>query len=133
MKMYCYQCGYGMTYNGAPPNFCMQCGAKTGDVRAQAQDSVEEVAQEEAEQAEEQESVTASQEPEETLPTLEGLEVDFEIPKNSFTFGEIAGTSAPSQGNDDYQTPKAKRESKKQFLENFKKEAGSLREKGDGK
>ena len=125
MKAYCYQCGQGMDYVGASPNFCMRCGVKIGDLHATLQEDAIEDPIEEIKAKIDQEK------PLETIPDITALEVEVEIPSNSITLGEIAGTIPSSQNKDDFKTLGRKKVSKKKFLENFQKEAGSLRKKGE--
>jgi len=126
--MYCYQCGYGMSYAGAPPNFCMKCGTKMGDAKAATQKEPVTEEQQEVVNVIEEESEDIN-----TIPDLSGLDVEIDIQSNSVTFGELAeaGNPPPSQGNDDFKSPRRKKKSKKQFLDDFRKEAGSLRRKGE--
>jgi len=103
----------------------MRCGVKIGDLHATLQEDAIEDPIEEIKAKIDQEK------PLETIPDITALEVEVEIPSNSITLGEIAGTIPSSQNKDDFKTLGRKKVSKKKFLENFQKEAGSLRKKGE--
>tara|TARA_Y100000310_G_scaffold298583_1_gene332637 strand:- start:172 stop:528 length:357 start_codon:yes stop_codon:yes gene_type:complete len=118
MRLYCPQCGAASDFTAAKPNFCHKCGQSFGLTTAKAQasgkDSQEHPAQEDV--------------PEKEAPDIEGLEVDISSDTHfQHSFGELIGTSE-GDGN---QLPKRKEKkvSKKKFLEDFKKEAGSIRQK----
>jgi len=126
--MYCYQCGAGMTYAGIPPNFCMSCGVKMGDANA-SPEAIEPPATDTSKASVRPQ--TPSEEPKESIMNLniDGLEIEIDIPSNSIPLSQIAGTQDSVNPNDDFKPTRNKKMSKKKFLEEFQKEAGSLRKK----
>jgi hypothetical protein len=110
-KMYCSSCGSQNIYSGTKPNFCQKCGEPFGAVKKQVA------------KTEEEDSAPVK------LPDLggEGLEFDIEtFDKGADTLGQIMGTQ-DGVGYDFGEEPKTKKISKKDFLESFQKEAGSIR------
>ena len=113
MKMYCYQCGQGMTYAGAPPNFCMNCGVKTNDAKAPLVDATETPIQ------------TSPEEQEINFTTdINKLEIDIDIPANSILLAEVAGTQSPGQKVDEFLAAKRKKISKKKIFRRLSKRSG---------
>ena len=116
MKIYCQQCGAKIEFSAnAKPKFCHSCGTSLSlgsDVRANS--AVEEEPEEEIDST--------------TVPRISQLEVDVlsgETPKQ--TLGDIVGTAQEGETPPEFGVPKSQ---PGQALEQLKKEAGSLREKG---
>ena len=116
--MYCPQCGSGTQYNGRKPNFCYSCGhAFTGA-------STVPMAPED-----EQEQTELISEKVEKIPNIAQLDVEItESTQNVFKLGDVIGTMNPDNAKDDGFIPGGNT-SPKQQLEDFKREAGTLREK----
>ena len=107
-KVYCNSCGGQNIYSDSRPNFCQKCGESFGAVKKK-------IAKEDSAPVD--------------LPDLsdEGLEFDIEtFDRKADTLGQIMGTQ-DGVGYDFDNEPKTKKVSKKDFLESFKKEAGSIR------
>jgi hypothetical protein len=106
-----------MQYTEAKPNFCQKCGSATNSTKLspQVEVNVEEEVIEPL--AEEGASFSASK-------------LDFEIesaPITKFTVGELGQQAPRNTQNNPSPEPKAKKVSKKEFLKNFQKEAGTSR------
>ena len=119
MRVYCSHCGAASDFTAAKPKFCHKCGKSFGvstasdpEPQASLQESLE------------QETIDE----EEQIPNIGGLEVDISHETHfKHSFGGLVGTSdGPS---DSLPRKKEKRISKKKFLEDFKKEAGSIKKK----
>ena len=113
MKIYCYQCGTAIQYGGTKPNFCLKCGCALNATKATKTKL----------------KPPATELEEIEIPLINALEVDIETSTGpQITLGEIAGTAkGDALVNDDFKAPKPKKMSKKQFLDEFKKEAGETR------
>ena len=133
MKMYCYQCGSGMSYAGIPPKFCMNCGVKMGDATASCEPTATDESEASVQSQDLGEELEESEESLINFGNLDGLEIEIDIPSNSIPLSQIAGTQDSVDPNDDFKPTKNKKISKKKFLVEFQKEAGSLRkgERGD--
>jgi len=123
MNIYCQSCGQLHKYVSAKPNFCTNCGSglsvgvapplakKTLDLEEDAPETKQEL-----------------------VTSLEKLAFDYQdfSSKRTHKLGNIAGTHAGEGGGkaEREPIPKAKRVTKKAFLQEFKREAGSLRSKG---
>lgn len=131
MKKYCTECGQPTEYTSSLPKFCQGCGtsfnllvrekAKASKV-IKAKKSVEPEDEEDEEGDDEDEgdeSVTH-------IPNLSHLEVEIEASKVRGTpLKDIMGTVG-----DGFEREIPPEQSKEQFLQQFKKEAGSIRNKG---
>ena len=118
MRLYCPQCGALSEFAAAKPNFCHKCGQSFG-VASEASEKAPSVPVEQDEQ---------DSTPQEEIPNVAGLEVDISSDTHfQHSFGGLMGTSEGTEN----QLPKrkAKRVNKKKFLEDFKKEAGSIKRK----
>jgi len=115
MKTYCPQCGSATQYHGRKPNFCQSCGYAFAGASEITED--------------EQAQVESAPEKLETIPNIAKLDVEItESTQNVFKFGDVIGTMNPDHiGNDGF-IPDGK-PSPEQQLKDFKREAGTLREK----
>tara|TARA_Y100001973_G_C5203076_1_gene339321 strand:- start:2884 stop:3210 length:327 start_codon:yes stop_codon:yes gene_type:complete len=106
-----------MEYAGDKPNFCQKCGCALNSTKTIAPPKEEVNVEEEVIEPIAQESVS-----------LTASKLDFEIekpPTKKLTVGEL-GMQTPNQSPAPKQ-PKSKKISKKKFLEEWKKEAGTSR------
>lgn len=127
MKIYCYQCGTGIKYTSEKPNFCMKCGCALDSTKAAK--PTPPVEKPEVIEEDEQIDPEIAQ-----IPDIRALEADFDLSEGpKMTLGDYASSNQPpSQPVDDgWVEPKAKKVSKKKFLEDFQKEAGTTRKKPD--
>ena len=124
MNIYCQSCGQLHKYTSAKPNFCTNCGS--GLSVGAAPPSAKKGLDLEEDIPETKQDLALS---------LEKLSFDFMdfSSKRSKKLGSIAGTLVGENGEKikSDPLPKSKRVTKKAFLEQFKKEAGSLRAKGN--
>jgi len=122
MNIYCQSCGQLHKYTSAKPNFCTNCGSGLSvGVAAPAKQAVDS-----------EEDIPETKQ--ELVTNLEKLAFDYQdfSSKRTNKLGNIAGTYA-GEGGEKFKSepmPKAKRVTKKAFLQEFKREAGSLRSKG---
>ena len=122
MKIYCQSCGYLHKYSSEKPNFCSSCGSglSVGTNPTSAKKTIE---------SEEDVPETKQQ----LATNLEKLSFDYQdfSSKKTNKLGSLAGTFVGDDGQrvKSEPMPKAKRVTKKAFLEEFKREAGSLRAK----
>lgn len=127
MKIYCIKCGAPTEYISAKPKFCSSCGIPTS---AQGR----EVKQQQPEEAKPQKKDPIAAFEIETEESLGGggvpsnmheLDVEIETSQaNGFKFGDVLGSS---EGSEKYRREPDKQVTQEQFLQEFKKEAGSIR------
>ena len=128
MKAYCMSCGSLLEFPaGKKPNFCFSCGANTATGKIAPKKTV-------AKSPQPKEEVNFDEEEELSVPDISGLDFDIQgsLKVSKSSIGDIMSVS---DGNENPHVPteikaKSKRVSKKKFMEQFKKEAGSLREGG---
>ena len=113
MKIYCQECGSATSYTSEKPNFCQSCGQSLGPVKTKA---VENPAAMEAVETEEEVF---------EVPDIDKLEVEIEVYKPNITIGQLADN--PQMG---FARDKPKRQSRENFLEQWKNEAGGNPHKG---
>lgn len=149
MKRYCISCGSPTEYSVKKPIFCSTCGLpfdKSQTPKVTAKPIVEKrviiqrkyvddkpvdnaiVADHKVEVDEETDDVS--------VPNISQIEMDIESDNNSRSrgtkLGEIMGTAIPSAGEKRVrQKIKGKKSSKKQTLEDFAKEAGTIKKTKD--
>lgn len=124
MKSYCLKCGGGTTYSGQKPKFCSSCGSP---MSASANKEI----QSKTKNYEFHEDLIDEEEFEDkvNVPNIRGLEIEIQrTPSNKITLGQIMETSAEVEG-DISKTPKVNpsQQTSEQILEDFRKEAGTLR------
>ena len=128
MKAYCQKCGHGTNFTSQKPKFCSFCGdsfsgepAKTNNSIASARATVDKP---------KLEFELSTEGSENDFQDMDGLAFEVERARTrKLTLEQIAGTA--DQNTPIVDRPKAytrKRVSKKQILEDFKKEAGQSRE-----
>ena len=131
MKAYCVNCGSLLEFPaGKKPNFCFSCGANTTTGKITAHKPATESPQP-------KEKVSFDDEEEElSVPDISKLDFDIQgsLKVSKSSIGDIVSVS---DGNEDSYIPteirtKGPRISKKKFMEQFKKEAGSLRKGVNG-
>jgi len=128
LKIYCTECGAGVEYLSNKPKFCSSCGNPFDKKVAlpvlkpkRTISKIEDEDVEEIEDSDTEESESSS------VPEIDNLEYDISIPqKSKETIGNLIGTYTPES---DLHLPDIERKqvSREEFLENFAKEAGSLR------
>lgn len=124
MNIYCPNCGQLHSFSSQKPNFCIDCGTGMTTKASSIKQSNLEV---EEDVGDESEIIATKQD---VIPLLENLQIEMTGGyRKTLKLGDIArgGKRVKSEP-----MPKGKRVSKKEFLENFKKEAGSVREKHNG-
>ena len=124
MKLYCQQCGNGMTFASLKPKFCSQCGSpisiysKQKELKNKNYDF--------------DESLDIEEDPSDlNIGNMTSLQVDIEplhIPRQSLS----SIIESQPEGNtpfkrDIYETSSGPEQSSEDFMEEFKKEAGTQR------
>lgn len=126
MKIYCRKCGSGTEYTLQKPKFCSSCGGSFSGTVSNAstpQSAPRPVAKEKIT------SLDFEIETDNSTPDISQLEYELEKPKaKKITLADIAGTSENEQVIDRPKFYTRKSTSKKQILEDFRKEAGQSRE-----
>lgn len=134
MKRYCIDCGSPTEYSIKKPLFCSNCGKsfdKSQKITQNIPPQKQTVAQKKYivpkinDDLYEDDDIDC-----ENIPNLSKLEIDEDFisessSKKGVKLGSILGTSAPVDSKN--KKNKSKKSSKKEILENFAKEAGSLR------
>lgn len=124
MKTYCLKCGSGTSYAGQKPKFCSSCG---NPLSASANKEIQPKNYEFHEDLLDDEELNDKVD----VPNMQGLDIEIEkTPSNKITIGQIMEASSEVEG-DIPQTPRvnAPQQSSEQIMENFRKEAGTLRNK----
>jgi|TARA_B110000196_G_C21041048_1_gene612484 hypothetical protein len=117
MKIYCAKCGNGVAYTSEKPNFCVKCGTPFAGSVAQASEL-------EGDASEGDEPSGAP------LPKINKLDFEIidDVKSPKITFGSILEDAkrqdAPPQDDPSYQAPEMSTE---EAMEEFKREAGTLR------
>jgi hypothetical protein len=122
MKIYCPQCGNPTAYTGAKPKFCSSCG-----------NALSALAKEEQKNYVIHEDIDIEEDPSEqvNLENINGLDVEIEsFSSNKVTIGDIIKSEA-AEVKGELNLPKvnAPQQTSSQIMEEFKKEAGTLRNK----
>ena len=128
MRIFCQHCGSALNYVGQKPNFCNSCGAnfatgKRAPLKERALIKEERTIEDNEDSDEENLRV----------PDISKLDFNLEgsLKVAGTKIGDMSSISSDSQAVDySPSETKGKRISKKKFLEQFKQEAGSLREGG---
>ena len=116
MKIYCYTCGKPIGYTTEKPKFCQRCGSELNSASSKESSPIKE---------KEPLETQVEQQPDHT--EAQGLEVEISHTEQKvLNFGNIMGTSTGGESLDEN---KPKRVNKKQFWEDFQKEAGQLRKR----
>jgi hypothetical protein len=132
MKRYCSDCGSPTEYTIKKPIFCSNCANPFEKIAQTAQPILQKALEQKRTIAKKQyipepELIDYDDEIHE-LPDISNLEIESEgeTPKKGVKLGSILGTET-SAHNKEKNKIKEKKTSKKQILEDFAKEAGSLR------
>ena len=127
MKIYCPNCGSATAYSGPKPKFCSSCGNPMSALAKKEK--------EEQKNYEIHEDIDIEEDPSENfdLGNMDKLEVEItHQSKNNVTFGQIMENSADAtvQGDVTFtKKPSTPQKSSEQVMEQFRKEAGTLRNK----
>ena len=140
MKRYCISCGSPTEYSLKKPIFCSNCGKSFDKIQ------VNKVTQKPIAEKRTINPVIANNVDYEIdnelddiiVPDISKIEIeiksDNDIKNKGTKLGEIIGTAIPSEGEKKVrQKIKGKRNSKKQILEDFSKEAGTIKKNKDSK
>jgi len=140
MKRYCISCGSPTEYSLKKPIFCSNCGNSFDKIQ------VNKVTQKPIAEKRTINPVIANNVDYEIdnelddiiVPDISKIEIeiksDNDIKNKGTKLGEIIGTAIPSEGEKKVrQKIKGKRNSKKQILEDFSKEAGTIKKNKDSK
>lgn len=132
MKYYCFSCGQPTEYTIAKPKFCSSCGTNfesKAQTNAQPTLAKPPTPQLSTARVDDDDDDGPSLQDAKEVPNINKLDVEVNIGKKSGEkLGNILGTAST---NDYVQSPepKGKKVSRKKFLEEFKKEAGTLRQR----
>jgi len=128
MKIYCPKCGSGSNYNMTKPKFCQGCGKSFLNVESNSavkkQKTVTKI-----------EAQIAPKIEKETIPkNINKLEFDTvgTLQVKGSALGQLVGTSEDTAVFGDRQQSTEPNFSREEFLEQFKKEAGTSRPPTDG-
>lgn len=124
MNIYCQACGQPNKYGSVKPKFCNNCGKSLNGGHNKPATKKQPPQKAKAEEELEEDEIVS-------IPDLSKLEAEIEAPKiRGVKLGEIAGTGDTNE-DDDFIPPQGKNVSQEEFLDQFQREAGSLRKKGD--
>ena len=115
MKLYCSSCGAANSYTVEKPKFCQKCGTPMG--RTQASQSNSPLPESDSDYAE-------------NVPSVSKLDIDIvgDFSPRGITLGALSQMpSAPTDSSAKPPKKKAPRVSKKKVLEDFHKEAGTIK------
>jgi DNA-directed RNA polymerase subunit M/transcription elongation factor TFIIS len=121
MKSFCPSCGSLIQYAGPKPKFCSSCGNSLSSF-SKASESPKVV----------EENQNSDEEEVQSIPDMEGLAFEVERFERKETVGGIMEAYKdikPPENTQENKAPAPPKISKEQFLENWKKEAGSIRPK----
>ena len=128
MKIYCPKCGNPTAYSGPKPKFCSSCGNPLSVLAKKEKGKQENY--------EIHEDIDIEEDPSESfnLGNMDKLEIEISKQTNKVTFGELMENSAAAENEvkgDIVFTEKnsSPQKSSEQALEQFRKEAGTLRNK----
>ena len=138
MKKYCISCGGPTEYSIKPPLFCSNCGKSYNNISVSSKVEVKKIeskvknlnieADYDHDDASEGEDLNY-------VPNISNLQIDLDIPKNkSVKLGSLLGTSDHNEEDVKFNNrAPSKKLSKKKILEDFAKEAGSIKRSRKGK
>tara|TARA_Y100001963_G_scaffold57416_1_gene80375 strand:- start:2109 stop:2474 length:366 start_codon:yes stop_codon:yes gene_type:complete len=121
MKSFCPHCGSLIQYAGPKPKFCSSCGSSLSSF-SKASETPKVV----------EENQNIDEEEVESIPDMEGLAFEVQRFERKETVGGIMEAYKdikPPENTQEGKAPTTPKISKEQFLENWKKEAGSIRPK----
>lgn len=136
MKKYCTDCGFPTEYSIKPPLFCSNCGKSYNNISVPNKVEVKKIESKvknlnvEADYDDDSEGEDLNY-----VPNISNLQMDLDIPKNkSVKLGSLLGTSNHDEEDIKFNNPiPNKKLSKKKILEDFAKEAGSIKKSKKGK
>jgi hypothetical protein len=131
LKTYCSECGAPTEYSLNKPKFCSSCGnsfdKKTAVPVLKPKRTISKI-QEPIDEIEDMDDIDGGEDVDH-VPDIQKIDYELSLPpKNKETIGNLAGTSTDSS-EENWPKIKVPKLSKKEFLDNFAKEAGSLRGK----
>jgi hypothetical protein len=139
MKRYCIDCGSPTEYTVKKPTFCSNCGNPFEKTTQTAQPVVQKVLEQkrtiakkqyipEPELIDDEDNDFDDENEIREVPNISNLEIEaqHETPQKGVKLGSILGTETDQPKKEKNKT-RSKKTSKKQILEDFAKEAGSLR------
>jgi hypothetical protein len=138
MKKYCTDCGSPTEYSIKPPLFCSNCGKSYNNISVPNKVEVKKIESKVKNlnvEADYDYDDDSEGEDLNHVPNISNLQMDLDIPKNkSVKLGSLLGTSNHDQEDIKFNNPVPnKKLSKKKILEDFAKEAGSIRKSKKGK
>jgi hypothetical protein len=138
MKKYCTDCGSPTEYSIKPPLFCSNCGKSYNNTSVPNKVEVKKIESKVKNlnvEADYDYDDDSEGEDLNHVPNISNLQMDLDIPKNkSVKLGSLLGTSNHDQEDIKFNNPVPnKKLSKKKILEDFAKEAGSIRKSKKGK
>jgi len=138
MKKYCTDCGSPTEYSIKPPLFCSNCGKSYNNISVTNKVEVKKIESKVKNlnvEADYDYDDDSEGEDLNHVPNISNLQMDLDIPKNkSVKLGSLLGTSNHDQEDIKFNNPAPnKKLSKKKILEDFAKEAGSIRKSKKGK
>jgi len=138
MKKYCTDCGSPTEYSIKPPLFCSNCGKSYNNISVTNKVEVKKIESKVKNlnvEADYDYDDDSEGEDLNHVPNISNLQMDLDIPKNkSVKLGSLLGTSNHDQEDIKFNNPVPnKKLSKKKILEDFAKEAGSIRKSKKGK
>ncbi len=123
LKLYCQNCGALNAYVSEKPNFCQKCGAPTNGAKANEQQVPPPAIEEDIQQ------LSSKVNEDIDIPDLSGMGLQVDIDMRSYqktsTVADLAGTEAT--GNDDMTTFINPEEGGDYTMEDFEREAGSIK------
>ena len=121
MNIFCQKCGAKMVYSSEKPNFCQKCGAPmSSNVQAPAVNVEEEVIEPLVE-----DSVKSKID----ISNINSLDVEITpVANKGLTFGQLYDQKPMGEASTKESQPSQPAKSKKEFLEEFKREAGTSRQ-----
>jgi hypothetical protein len=141
LKLYCPECGNPTSYSVSKPKFCSNCGnsfEKTIINKIQTekpsfnkiQPSKKVIARNEEDFDDDEDDFQEIN----YVPDIKKLDCDIiESKKQNLKIKDIIGTADPIDNSQRNKTKKLSKTERKKFLEEFQKEAGSLRPKSRGR
>ena len=125
-KIFCMQCGNKHEYTDRPPRFCSECSnpfnssstATTNKTTPKPTVIVNQI-----DDDNDNDDDTGAE-----VPKIDKLDIEIDIRQKKETIGNLVGTSKSGQGQE-FLRPPPKKMSKKKVLEQFRREAGTIRDR----
>ncbi len=128
MVIYCQSCGNPNKHGSQKPKFCQNCGNSLSSHAKTQKNNPRPMKRR-------SQTLANEEEPEETdvlqVPSLESLDVEIDIrPNKGIKFEDAIGTLNPeTRESTQMDNPQSESLSNEEFLKQFQKEAGAIREK----